>query len=385
MKIVYIAHTSDWHGSSKALLNIVANLKNANDVSVILPDSNGRFYQELKNIGITVYISSIFLNVSFGESLQERVICRIKNFKKYRVAKKKLKNLLRKINPDIVHCNVGPVTISADVCKDLKIPHIWHIREYQDKDFGMHILPSKRIFLKKLSDLNNTCLAITKDIFKYWQLNTEKDKVVYDGVFSLKEVNFKIKNRNNYFLFVGRVSDAKGALVAIEAFKIFNAKHPDYKLLIVGEFDPAANPYSARCLRFCEDNFLTSKIIFLGVRTDVYSLMSEAQALIVPSKDEGFGFITVEGMLNCTPVIGRNTSGTKEQFDNGKLWTGEEIGYRFETTEELVKMMEKVIHGSSENLVSRAYQVVTGHYTIEKNIEKLVNIYKETIAKYEKK
>ena len=45
--------------------------------------------------------------------------------------------------------------------------------------------------------------------------------------------------------------------------------------------------------------------------------MSKALALFVPSSFEGFGFITVEAMFCGCLVIGRNTGGTKEQFDNG--------------------------------------------------------------------
>lgn len=57
--------------------------------------------------------------------------------------------------------------------------------------------------------------------------------------------------------------------------------------------------------------------------------MSKAQALIVASRFEGFGFITTEAMWNDCLVIGKNIAGTKEQFDNGVAETGHEIGLRF--------------------------------------------------------
>ena len=53
--------------------------------------------------------------------------------------------------------------------------------------------------------------------------------------------------------------------------------------------------------------------------------------LIVPSKCEGFGLVTVEGMLNGSLVVGKDTGGTKEQFDNGKSFCGKEIGLRYNT------------------------------------------------------
>ena len=44
-------------------------------------------------------------------------------------------------------------------------------------------------------------------------------------------------------------------------------------------------------------------------------------------------------MYNHCLVIGRNTAGTKEQFDNGLDQTGEEIGLRFDSDLELKTLM----------------------------------------------
>ena len=60
--------------------------------------------------------------------------------------------------------------------------------------------------------------------------------------------------------------------------------------------------------------------------------------LIVPSIFEGFGFITAEGMANGCVVLGRNTAGTKEQFDNGVKMTGKEIGVRFIDDNEMLQI-----------------------------------------------
>ena len=48
-------------------------------------------------------------------------------------------------------------------------------------------------------------------------------------------------------------------------------------------------------------------------------------------------------MFNKTLVIGRNTTGTKETFDNGFKLTGKEIGVRYSTDNELAKRMLEVI------------------------------------------
>ena len=57
-------------------------------------------------------------------------------------------------------------------------------------------------------------------------------------------------------------------------------------------------------------------------------------------------------MLNNCLVIERDTAGTKEQFNNGLKDTGEEIGLRFKTVEELTMRMIEV----SNNLEPEKYE-----------------------------
>ena len=124
------------------------------------------------------------------------------------------------------------------------------------------------------------------------------------------------------------------------------------------------------------------KIKYLGFRTDVYDLMANATALLVPSYYEGFGFITVEAMLNKTLVIGRNVAGTKEQFDNGLYITGKEIGVRFNSTKELSEVILQVCTNNPSifrNMVESAYKVVMDNYTIEKNTEQIYHVYNQVL------
>jgi glycosyltransferase involved in cell wall biosynthesis len=57
---------------------------------------------------------------------------------------------------------------------------------------------------------------------------------------------------------------------------------------------------------------VSSRIKFLGFCKDVFVLLSKATALIVPLKNEGFGFLTVKTMLNGCLAKDNNAGGTKE-------------------------------------------------------------------------
>lgn len=103
--------------------------------------------------------------------------------------------------------------------------------------------------------------------------------------------------------------------------------------------------------------------------------MSKAQALIVASKFEGFGFISVEAMFNYCYVIGRNTGGIKEQFDKGLETFGSEIGFRFEDIEGLVHAMTLVVNEYSEKMLDNAKNIVDNNYTSKVCAENILNFY----------
>lgn len=375
MRILYIAHTTDWHGSSIALYNLIMSLRERHDIHVLLPKKEGLLYDKLKELGISIHNFDYRMHIVNAHSrISKQIIQLLKAILINNKAKKLFNNLLDEIKPDIVHCNVGPLSFASDICKEKKIPHVWHIREYQDKDFGLRFIPSKKTFIKKLSNPNNTAIAITQDIFRYWHLNPKKDRVIYDGVFT-QNGQLPATNKKKQFLFVGRVDISKGTLEVIEAFNIFSKDCKGYKLLIAGSFMPEKNSYAKKCLDYVRNNCLEDNILFLGERNNIYQLMASSEALVVASRSEGFGFITVEGMLNKALVIGKNSSGTKEQFDNGVKWTGKEIGIRYTTKDELIRAMLNVSTLSYNQLRERAFNVVWNHYSIERHSKEIEQLY----------
>ena len=144
-------------------------------------------------------------------------------------------------------------------------------------------------------------------------MNPEKDTVIYDGVFSEKNEEIGC-SKDNIVLFIGRIEEAKGVIEIFEPFSRLLKIHPEYKLIIAGKLHKDSKYYQ-QCLDLITRLKLDSCVIFLGEISNVYEWMAKAKALVVPSRFEGFGFITAEAMLNSCFVVGRDTAGTKEQFD----------------------------------------------------------------------
>lgn len=386
MNILYITFTSGRGGATTALVNVVKGMVAlGHKVWVLSRNNEGPLPEMIEAVGGQMLFGPVSLTIYPKNG---RFIGRIKRLLQsiinWRKSRKLIACIIKQYDINVVHSNVGPMNLALKACQKAGIPHIWHLREYQELDLKMHFYPTKRAFQKLIHENGNYNVAITKGVFEHYRLRPGVDTVVYDGVFPEVAVSAPyIEQKDKYFLFVGRIEEAKGPHVIIKPFAGFLKENPDYRLKLAGSFSNNMEYYEKLKSIVAEYN-LENSVEFLGNRDDVYDLMRKAQALIVPSRFEGFGFITVEGMLNNCLVIGHNTAGTKEQFDVGKTIAGQEIGLRFNTEEELLQCMFKAVGEDSTQIRERARSVVVQNYTLEKSAKDLQAFYEMCIRNYYK-
>jgi glycosyltransferase involved in cell wall biosynthesis len=199
--------------------------------------------------------------------------------------------------------------------------------------------------------------------------------VIYDGVLSNTHCYYQTEKKP-YFLFAGRLEKAKGILPLIDAYANYCRLHPlPLPLYIAGS---GTESYTQLVKDKITQHAIEHNVQFLGMRDDILSLYKEATALVVPSISEGFGFITAEAMFSGCLVIGNDTAGTKEQFDNGKEITGQEIALRYNTQEQLTQHLMDVTNKTInhyEPMILRAQQVVSQLYSTEAHVKNIYRFY----------
>lgn len=283
--------------------------------------------------------------------------------------------LIKKYQPDIVHTNVGVYRQGFYACKKLDIPHIWHIREYQTKDFGWSIMPSIGYYKSLLQSTNVIC--ISKDIYDYFELEGNKfAKVLWNAILPKSEVCYNDR-KQPYFLCANRISPEKKVEDVILAF--FKAAHKlpnNYKLVIVGEQQDI--PYLNKLRRLIGDSSYASRIEIYRHQSNVTSLMQNATALIVASKFEGLGRMTLEATFKGCLVLGRATGGTKEILERTKG------GFLFTTVDELAQLMLHIVNVQSideyKDKVEYAQRVVIEDTANDNYNNRLYDYYKSLIA-----
>lgn len=389
MKIIFIlSSTFTYGGGTKAFMQMLLGvMQHGIKPLVILPDKQGIYDTLIKN-GIPCAALQFHYRMSvypWRKTFLDKLLFLPRFFGRVIVnslATIQLLKITKQFKPNIIHTNVSVIAIGYYVASILKIPHIWHIREYGDLDFNLHYYPSRQIQLNRYKRYNSYTLCITKDIQRHHNLQQwENSLVVYDGVLSNSMISYQ-KDKFPYFIFAGRLEKAKGILPLLDAYAIYCKKHPaPLSLYIAGS---GSQEYTQIVRDKILQHNIEDKVILLGMRDDILTLYQQARALIVPSFSEGFGFITAEAMFSGCLVIGNDTAGTKEQFDNGKELTGEEIALRYTTQEQLVQHMIDVTNNNIEYyepMIFRAQRIVAQLYSTEAHAQQVHDFHKQIINK----
>mgnify|MGYP004558455027 FL=1 len=374
MKVLYITNGDGPSGSSTALLNIISCLKDKAYIEVVFPRKKGDFSKKLEAMGIRCYHFRYTMSTySQDKNPLKRSIYNLYTILLRYYGLFKLLLIVNRTKPDIIHTNNGPTDIGYRCAKIMGIRHVWHLREYVDKDFGFHLIPSFEAYTRQYADPANTCITITDGVKNHFHLK-DNAVTIYDGALTGEPLQSDKKEKT--FLFAGRLQEAKGAFSLLQAYSDYVRGGGSYNLVFAG-FSPKDYELSMR--NYIKENGLCERVKLLGYRTDVNVLMSRASALFVPSRFEGFGFITAEAMYNHCLVVGRDLAGTKEQFDNGLRFTGKETGLRFMDDTEMTRIMFDIEKNDYSDYVDRAFRVASSLYGAEKNALRVYNLYKKIL------
>ena len=375
MKVAYILNTTKMGGGNISFINMIEKLHQKGvEIHIIHPDKkiDPIFYSLTKDFVTQYYFCKMRPRIIeiYNHSLIYKAKCVAKRLI-FRFEVFNLIRILKLISPQLVHTNVGVIHSGYFACKILNIPHLWHLRVYQDKDFDWSIIPSKQNFISYLKNTNVIC--ITKDICASFNLDNYKNaEVIYNGCFSVNDCIYT-QAKQKYFLCCSRLSPEKGHDIVIRAFSQFYKDHSDYKLVIAGFGNQDYVDYLTNLAKQLK---CINAISFLGFQKNVRPLLDKAKALIVASKFEGFGRMTAEAAFRGCIVIGRNTGGTKEIIDKtgGVFFDG--------TVQDLINKMYSVSKLSTEDyskISLKALEVAKNQFSIEQNAENVYQTYKRIL------
>lgn len=311
MKIQFISNYSHLYGANRVLLTMLEYFSvNGYDISVLLP-SNGPMSEELKKRNIPFKVSfffSSFLYFKFSvKYLIFPVLLLINLFKFFKIV-----SIVKEFNPDIIYSNTSAENFGLLISRVLNKPHISHIHEFMQPDHGAYFIGGNRLKLKYINKSDGVVFVsnAVADYVMGGEIQSEKHMVIHNGISrSITHISPKNISKEINLGIVGILSEGKNQHLAIEYFASLLSVYPTASLHVFGD---KGGRYKSKLFKLCRQLNIEDKVIFHGFVKNTDMIFSQFDVMLMFSKSEGFGIVTIEAMLRGVPVVGFNMAGTKE-------------------------------------------------------------------------
>jgi glycosyltransferase involved in cell wall biosynthesis len=231
----------------------------------------------------------------------------------------------------------------------------------------------------KSYNMSTKVVCVSEQVREYLKsIGVEENKleVIYTGIdtnkFIPKEKTLKKEwNIEENEIVVGIVAvlrSAKRHIDLIKAIKdIKNAK-----LVIVGN-----GPQEDNIKKFIKENSLENKVIMLGHREDIDTILPNLDIFVLPSNMEALGTAILEAESCGIPAIGSRVGGIPEcikENETGLLFETENIEELREKLTELINNPEK-----REKFGKSARELIIKNFSTSKMVEDTKTLYKRVI------
>lgn len=249
---------------------------------------------------------------------------------------------LKQIHPGVVlSYTVKPNIYGGIACNILRVPVVANVTGLGDAVENQGLVQKLVIFLTKIAFKKTRAVffqnASNKQFYEQLRLvRHEQSQLLPGSGVNLQKHSYitypKDENRIR-MVYIGRIMKDKGVGELLEAVTKIHSNHPSVNCDIVGSFEDD----SYRNL--IESYVATEAGQYLGVSSDVHTLLSEYNAVVLPSYHEGMSNVLLEAAATGRPVLASNVPGCRETFDEGISG----FGFEPRSVDSLVQAIERFI------------------------------------------
>lgn len=290
----------------------------------------------------------------------------------------KLYRFFQQEQPDVVHTHIGASMYALPAAIAAKVPRVVHtVHNIAQKENGFAGRQINKVCFKQFGVVPVALSDIVQEtIIETYGLDKSRIPIVLNGVDLSKcipkddyqgSAEFKI-------LHIGRFMDVKNHALLLNTFSKIVERHKDIKLQLIGGgelLDPMK--------QLAEQLGIAEKVEFLGLQSDVYPYLHDADVFVLPSKYEGVPMSLIEAMGTGLPIIASAVGGVPDMLTDGenalliqpnaeeleaameKLYQNEMLRRRFGE-----KALERSVAFSSEEMARRYERIyLEGWRTVE--------------------
>lgn len=379
-RVLFVNHSSKHAGAEIVLRDVAMQYK---DSSAVWLFEDGPYRSLLQDYGIKVILAANSKDLSLinrKDNLVKSILPLLGN----------LSSMTRQIareakKYDIVYANSQKAFVLSSLsAKFARKKLIWHLHDILSTDHFSNMQIKLDI---KLANALAACVIVpseaTADAFIRAGGNSDLVHVVHNGVnvshigttLDKKQLRAELGLPDGFIYGVfSRLSPWKGQHVAVRALRALPA---DVHCLIVGDAQFGEDQYKKSLYSLVEELGLKDRVIFMGHRSDVLSIMKAVDVYCHPSvSPEPFSLAILEAMSCKLPIIASNAGGIPEVIENGVSG----ILFSPGNAAELSKMLNdlRIRTEVRYELGNNAYHRVINNFTIEQMQDKISNIIEKT-------
>jgi FkbM family methyltransferase len=320
LSVCFFSHSSQLAGAERSLLELTSELVRDHGVicTVLLPN-DGPLKQKLEELGVSTLVANYAWWCGSHGSTDDEMRAGLR--KSFKVVLEQLEEL-KIINPDVVVTNTLVIPWGAITASLLGKPHIWSVHEFGKLDHDLKFYLSFQRTLKIIKDASNVVLTNSNAVKKtlFGESGDNNISTIYynidipaDAVQEYVTSYFR-KPHATKLIISGNITENKGQEDGVLAIKELVRRGKDVELVIMGTASPR---YLRELEEIVRDQNLSGYVGLYAFRENPYPVINQADIVLVCSKQEAFGRVTVEAMLLKKPVIGTNSGGTSELIREG--------------------------------------------------------------------
>ena len=278
----------------------------------------------------------------------------------------------------MVCCQNKDVKIGALAAREVEISAVFARQ-------GIQNLTNKKKYIKPFTQFIDGIITNTNSIQKIYQdfgwFPNNFIHVIYNGVLIHENVNdidlhdnLKLSVGSKIIFSSGRLDHQKGFDLLIDVAVKAKKNALNWKFVVAGE-----GKLKSELVSMAAKNSVSDMIHFIGFSNEIPGLLKASDIFVLPSRYEGMPNALLEAMAAGKANVATNVNGAPELVEDGI--TGFLV--KPDNADQLFDKLHELITNEKlrKTMESKAKERVKNHFTIEKMIDNLENLFYNQIEK----
>jgi len=338
-------------------------------INTLVPSPGGPIVPLLQNAGSSVTLVTDCQWWAHGEL---NTINTQSSSDMHKICSPEIVEKIRKANPDIVLTQTSVIPQSAVAASILGKPHIWWLREFCDLDHGLHLPLSPREMGNVFKSLSTYIFVNSEAVANHFFDKASESVIIKSPLPRNSKAMFKDNSsqENRVVGVVASFQAGKGHIDAIRAIALLSSRGFSIQLRLYGH----GNPDQVTAIKNAIRDLGAQKYISIAGHIDNRDkIYEQLNAVIVPSRNEAFGRVSIEATNAGIPVVFASSGGLGEAMIAGV--TG--LTYEPGDTKALADAIKDVLYNRDlgKDLVERAKK----HICDLKNVDRFSSAHTKEI------